>query len=158
MDKDERMGLLSTAAVTVSGFTACGEFASFAFVHPVVRRLPPEHHLTVEQGLLDTFGRVMPILMPATGLLSLLHASRVERPAAWAAVACNAAALACTVAVNVPINKATATWDPAHPPQDWKQVRDRWERFQAVRSPLLLLGFFLVAGTSSGPREATRRI
>lgn len=61
------MDTLSTAAVAVSGFTACSEFASFAFVHPVVRRLPAEHHLTVEQGLLRTFGRVMPVLMPATG-------------------------------------------------------------------------------------------
>ena len=143
------MDLLSTAAVAVSGFTACSEFASFAFVHPVVRRLPPEHHLTVEQGLLGTYGRVMPVLMPAAGGLTLAAARRSRRPEAWVAVAANVAALACTLSVNVPINKATATWDPAHPPADWKQTRDRWERFQAIRSPLLLAGFVLLSAATS---------
>ena len=152
------MDPLTLAAVTVSGFTACSEFASFAFVHPVVRRLPPQHHLAVEQGLLETYGRVMPVLMPATGALSVVHALRVRRPAAWAAVAANAVAVACTVAVNVPINKATATWDPSDPPPDWKQTRDRWERFQAVRSPLLLAGFVLLcAAAGAGGRDPARR-
>ena len=150
------MDFLSLAAVTVSGFTACGEFASFAFVHPVVRRLPAEHHITVEKGLLATYGRVMPVPMPATGVLSVLHARRVRRPAGWAAVAANAAALACTLTVNVPINKATATWDPANPPEDWKQTRDRWERFQAIRSPLLLVGFVLLSAAGAGQSDARR--
>ena len=143
------------AALTVTGFTACSEFASFAFVHPVVRRLPPEHHLTVEQGLLRTYGRVMPVLMPLSGVLSVAYALRARRSAAWAAVAANVAALACTVAVNVPINAATANWDPAHPPADWKQTRGRWERFQAIRSPLLLAGFVLLCADNS--RSSARR-
>lgn len=151
VEEDGRMHLLRTVAVSVSGFTACSEFASFAFVHPVVRSLPAEHHLTVEQGLLRTYGRVMPILMPSTAALSLVFARRSRRPAAWAAVGANAAALACTVAVNVPINKATATWDPTDPPSDWKRTRDRWERFQAIRSPLLLAGFVLLCGADDRP-------
>lgn len=151
------MDVLSTAAVTVAGFTACSEFASFAFVHPVVRRLPAEHHLAVEQGLLKTYGRVMPVLMPSTGVLSVVHALRYRTPAAWAAVAANAVALACTVAVNVPINAATATWDPAHPPADWKQTRGRWERYQAIRSPLLLAGFVLLCAAVPRPTAEGRR-
>jgi hypothetical protein len=57
------MDLLGFITLVVTGFTACAEFGSYAFVHPVIRRLPPEHHIRVEQGLLGTFGRVMPILM-----------------------------------------------------------------------------------------------
>ena len=34
----------------VTGFTACAEFGSYAFVHPVIRRLPPQHHIRVEQA------------------------------------------------------------------------------------------------------------
>jgi hypothetical protein len=47
------------------------------------------------------------------------------------------------VIVNVPINLATGRWDPEQPPADWKAVRNRWERFQGVRSWLLLAGFVL---------------
>jgi hypothetical protein len=60
------LDVLGFAALTVGGFTACAEFGSYAFVHPVIRRLPPSHHLQVEQGLLRTFGRVMPVLMTLT--------------------------------------------------------------------------------------------
>jgi uncharacterized membrane protein len=56
------------------------------------------------------------------------------------------AALASTLAFNVPINAATGKWSVDHPPPDWKQTRNRWEFFQAVRSWLLLIGFVLLCG------------
>ena len=56
--------LVVLAALVLPGFTACAEFGSYAFVHPVIRRLPTEHHVTVEQGLVRTFGHFMPVAMP----------------------------------------------------------------------------------------------
>jgi hypothetical protein len=47
--------VLGFAVLVVVGFTACAEFGSYAFVHPVIRRLPAEHHLAVEKGLLRTW-------------------------------------------------------------------------------------------------------
>ena len=80
------MDVLGFAARAAGGLTACAEFGSYAFVHPVIRRLPPEYHLQVEQGLLRTFGRVMPVLMTLTPALAV--ASAVTRggrggPAGW---------------------------------------------------------------------------
>ena len=49
-----------------------------------------------------------------------------------------------TIVFNVPITLATGKWDADNPPADWKQSRDRWEFFQALRSWLLLIGFGLV--------------
>jgi hypothetical protein len=141
------MDVLTLVALVVLGFTACGEFASYAFVHPVIRRLPRTHHITVEQGLLRTYGRVMPLLMPVSALLAVAYAVDVTGDGGgtavtgWAAVAAVGAATVSTVAVNVPINVATGRWDAESPPPDWKEVRDRWERFQGIRSWLLLLGF-----------------
>jgi hypothetical protein len=63
----------------------------------------------------------------------------------WAAAAAWIAALTCTVIFNVPVNLATGRWDPEHPPENWKQVRNRWEFFQGLRSWLLLAGFVLAA-------------
>jgi hypothetical protein len=34
------MDVLGFPALVVGGFTACAEFGSYAFVHPVIRRLP----------------------------------------------------------------------------------------------------------------------
>jgi uncharacterized membrane protein len=144
------MYLLEFLTILVAGFTASAEASSHYFVHPVLRRLPTEHHIRVEQGLLRTFGRIMPFLMPATVVLSTAYAL-ASRPQAgppnvlrWVAVVVFAAAVAMTLAVNVPINRQTARWNPLHPPPNWQRLRNHWERFQAARSILLLLGFALL--------------
>jgi uncharacterized membrane protein len=144
------MDVLGFATLVAGGFTACAEFGSYAFVHPVIRRLPSAHHIEVEQGLLRTFGRVMPVLMTITMVLGIANASTTSgqggpRGWRWAAAAAWIAALTSTVIFNVPVNLATGRWDPQHPPQNWKQVRNRWEFFQGLRSWLLLAGFVLAS-------------
>jgi hypothetical protein len=147
--EDDGVDVLGFAVLAVVGFTACAEFGSYAFVHPVIRRLPAQHHLAVEKGLLRTFGRVMPVLMIASVVLAIVNASISDGnggPAMWRwlAAAFLIAALVSTVIVNVPINLATGRWDPENPPADWKSTRNRWELFQGLRSWLLLIGFILV--------------
>jgi uncharacterized membrane protein len=144
------MDVFGFVALVVTGFTACAEFGSYAFVHPVLRRLPREYHLKVEQGLLRTFGRVMPTLMTLSVLLSVGYASHMRHHAGparwvfWAAAASFVAALVSTIVFNVPINAATGRWDAANPPPGWKETRNRWEFFQGVRSWFLLVGFVLL--------------
>jgi Domain of unknown function (DUF1772) len=94
--------LLEFATLIVTGFTSCAEFGSYAFVHPVIRDLPSEHHIAF------------------------------------------AVALISTIVFNVPINLATGRWQSQDRPANWKQVRNRWEFFQGVRSWLLLIGFILL--------------
>ncbi len=129
------MNLLALATLVITGFVSGAEFGSYAFVHPVLRRLPVTERITVEQGLLKTFGRVMPIGMTLCVVL--------------ATAAAFTAAVLFTVVVNVPINRATGRWDAQHPPADWEPTRNRWELFQGVRSWLLLLGFVLVCAASA---------
>ncbi len=145
------MDVFGFLALVVIGFTACAEFGSYAFVHPVLRHLPPEYHLQVEQGLLRTFGRVMPVLMTLSVVLSISYAihMRDQVGSAWLFYYTSAAslvvALISTVIFNVPVNLATGRWDATKPPPDWKQTRNRWEFFQGVRSWLLLIGFVLLS-------------
>jgi uncharacterized membrane protein len=144
------MDVLGFATLTITGFTSCAEFGSYAFVHPVIRRLPPEQHLQVEKGLLGTFGRVMPMLMTLCVALSVTYAVTHWQPTDRAAYVRGVAALSFVTALvstliyNVPINAATARWSVEKPPPDWKETRNRWEFFQTVRSGLLLLGFVLL--------------
>ena len=143
------MDVFGLVVLFLAGFTACAEFGSYAFVHPVIRRLPPAQMIAFEQGLLRTFGRAYPILMPLSGLLLLVHAvwSQGEGgPSVWRWLAVIAWLIATltTLIINVPINVATATWDPQSPPGNWRSLRRRWERFQAVRAWLLLTAFLMV--------------
>jgi hypothetical protein len=144
------MDVLGLAALAVTGFTACAEFGSYALVHPVIRRLPAEHHVAVEKGLLRTFGLVMPPLMTITVVLAVSHALHnggQGGPPVWRWLAAGSvtAALVSTIIFNVPINLATRRWDPQRPPADWKVTRSRWEFFQGLRSWLLLVGFVLMS-------------
>lgn len=140
----------SFVTLVVTGFVSCAEFGSYAFVHPVIRRLAAPERITVEQGLLKTFGRVMPIAMTLSVVLAIIVARGGEGgPLSWSAAAAFAAALVSTLIVNVPINCATGRWHADQPPPGWDQTRERWELFQGVRSWLLLLGFVVVCAAST---------
>ncbi len=145
------MDILGFIALTVTGFVACAKFGSYAFVHPVIRNLPREHHVFVEKGLLKTFGRVMPVLMTLCVILSISYAINLNsvegtaRYVRWASAISFTVALVSTIIFNVPINAATGKWDAENPPENWKEIRNRWEFFQALRSWLLLIGFVLLS-------------
>lgn len=146
------MDVLEFSTLVVTGFVACAEFGSYAFVHPVVRRLPVTAHLQVEQGLLRTFGRVMPVGMTLCVVLAVGSAVAADGdPMIWRILSAVAfiLALGSTLVFNVPINLATGKWDAESPPPDWKETRNRWELFQGVRSWLLLVGFVLVCAASA---------
>lgn len=107
----------------VPGFTACAEFGSYAFVHPVLRQLDRQNHVIAEKGLVKTFGRIMPV--PAAVLWGI--------------------ALVTTIIVNVPINFRTHFWqDDESTAGAWSGMRRLWEVFQGVRSWLFLISFALV--------------
>lgn len=145
------MNVVHLAAVIVVGFVGCAEFGSWAFVHPVLRRLPPKQWLEVEQGLLRTFGRVMPVGMTLAPILAGSAAASLQDRAstlAWVATAALVIALVTTVAVNVRINLVTGTWDPDDPPEDWREQRRRWEAFQGVRASLQVTGFLLITAAT----------
>lgn len=147
--------LLTWAVLVLIGFTACAEFGSYAFVHPVIRRLPLEHHVAVEQGLVRTFGRVMPFLMTGSMILLVMWASAsgFDRPVLHAvALALWAAGLTTSILVNVGINRRTAAGAHSGDPVRWRGMRERWEFFQAFRSWAFVLAFAGVAAVvATGP-------
>ena len=116
------MDVLGFTTLVLLGFTGCAEFGSWAFVHPALWKLPAEHHLRVEQALLRTFGRVMPILMPASTILVIAYA--VAGPGIgdtsgllrWSAAVAVGISVIATVAVNVPINLRTGRMSAEAPP------------------------------------------
>lgn len=142
-------------ALLITGFTACAEFGSFAFVHPVIRRLPPTHHVEVEKGLVGTFGRVMPVLMTLCAVIGIAYAinrfqsGSPDFPVAAAAAVSFVASLIVTVIANVPRNLSVSQWNPEKLPDNWKKARNIWEMAQGVRASLLLIGFILLLAAVS---------
>ena len=144
------MDLLGFITLTIAGFTACAEFTSYALVHPVIRQLPQKQHILFEQGSLKTYGRIMPIFMPVSVILTLSFAlfakdlGGVEISSRFASAGMYIIATILTIIYNVPINKAIQQWDADNPPSNWKEIRKRWMFFQSIRSWFLIIGFILL--------------
>ena len=128
--------VLSTLVLLLSGWLAGAESASWALLQPVVARLDDTPQIRMQQGMLRTFGRVMPILLPLTSVLIVLTA--VVAPngtprVLWLVAAVAAAVLiAFTLAVNVPLNdQLKAAGDPDRI-ADLAAVRERFNEARWV--------------------------
>jgi uncharacterized membrane protein len=143
--------ILELSSLLIVGWIAGAELGSWSCVQPVVARLPYQQFVAIEQGMLRTFGRIMPVLMPLSGILLIVltwvswNESRSTFALRAIATACVALTTATTLLVNVPINNRTASWRPADNEQEWREMRRRWHVFQGVRGGLFLVAFVLLA-------------
>jgi uncharacterized membrane protein len=105
-----------------------------------VARLPYEHHVAAEQGMLQIFGRIMPVLMPLSGVLAiaLIIASRGESIVLWlrvGAALCIGATVITTLAVNVPLNTQAAAWQLTNDAADGTSTECALRLHSASKSP-----------------------
>ena len=141
---------IEITSLVLVGLTAGAELGSWCCVQPVVGRLPYEQYVAAEQAMLRTFGRIMPVLMPLSGVLAiaLIVVSRGERGVVvWlrvAAALCIAMTVITTLAVNVPINSRTAVWQLNNESSEWYDMRRQWHVFQGVRGGLFAFAFVLL--------------
>ena len=141
---------IEVTSLVLVGLIAGAELGSWCCVQPVVARLPYEQYVTAEQAMLRTFGRIMPVLMPLSGILAiaLIVISRGERGVVFwlrvAAALCIAVTVITTLAVNVPINRRTAIWQLTNDSSEWYEMRRQWHAFQGVRGVLFAFAFVLL--------------
>ena len=139
--------LTEIITLIVAGWVAGAESASWACVHPVIKKLPPDYQIIFQQGLLKTFGRIMPAIMTLNFILSIRLWSITDNAETIAYYLRLSAAIALgtmiitTIFFNVPVNIATGAWNPEELPKNWKAKRDRWRFFQGYRSIILVLSF-----------------
>jgi uncharacterized membrane protein len=142
---------IEITSLLLVGWIAGAELGSWCCVQPVVARLPYEQYVAAEQGMLRTFGRVMPVLMPLSGVLAiaLVFVSRGESSFVFwlrvAATLCLAITVITTLTVNVPINTRTASWHIGHDSSEWHSMRERWHVFQGIRGGLFGAAFLLLS-------------
>ena len=60
--------------------------------------------------------------------------------------------LVITTAIEVPINRQVVTWTNENVPENWQQLRGRWQFYNVVRTILALLSFVLFSGAVVIPK------
>lgn len=141
--------ILEIITITIIGWVAGAESGSWACVHPVINKLPPEEQIIFQKGLLKTFGRIMPILMPLSLILAITLCINTEDKSGitfylrlTAAIALSTMIIT-TVFFNVPVNVQTGKWEEEYN-EKWKKKRKIWRIFQGYRSIILVVSFILL--------------
>src|SRR5688572_32039161 len=108
--------ILEIIALLAIGWVAGAEIGSWLGIQPIVGRLPYEQQVNLEQQMLKSFGKVMPIIMPVSAVVAIILAifshndSSVVMWLRIIAAACIAITIVTTLTINIPINNLTAKW------------------------------------------------
>ena len=104
-------------------------------------QLSPDTFLAVGHQMIQNLGTPMAILLPFALLSALITLILIRHdghstPFWWlaAGLVLMVAALAVTLAVEVPIDNRIQAWTAASLPADWRSVQARWETWHTVRT------------------------
>src|SRR5688572_7275255 len=151
--------ILEIIALLAIGWVAGAEIGSWLGIQPIVGKLPYEQQVNLEQQMLKSFGKVMPVIMPfsAIAAIALAVVSRNDpNVVLWLrviAATCIAITIVTTLTINVPINNLTAKWELTADYKKYSQMRSRWHLFQGVRGGLFLVSFVLLTIASTIQRH-----
>ncbi len=138
--------VLETVAIVVAGTMVGNELAIAVFVHPRLSRLDDA-----------ALGAAMPFWYALT-LIVALAVAFVARPAgppghgeALTAAGLFASMIVYTLLLPVPINNQVARWRPEALPDNWRALRQRWDRLHAFRVVVLAAAFVLLVMACLAP-------
>jgi uncharacterized membrane protein len=105
----------------------------------VTRRLPAAAFVQLHQGRERVHARVMPVLanlalLATLGALYLLRGQGVRFVLVLASTLALLTLILVTLVVDLPINRRMHTWSSAEAPENWVAERDRWLRFNDIRT------------------------
>ncbi len=133
-----------------AGVLAGEEFVICYGVRTVVAVLDQQPQIQLRHALIRKLRALVPAIFILTALSGVLAMS-LEGTGDGFRLRCLAALalliwVATTLFGTVPINKDTLTWRPDAPPNNWRVLVGRWERFDMARCWAAVISFaFLVA-------------
>jgi len=109
-------------------------------------------YVEYQQGLINAFNVLMPLLGLVVILLTLLSAIlQREDKGTFIALLLAMALLVLSGLItrfgNQPINAIVMTWHPDSPPSDWMALRDKWWSLHIIRTLAIGMSFSLVTGS-----------
>lgn len=138
------------AAIVLLGLMSGFFFAFAVDVAPAIAQLDGTAYVTTQQWI-NRVVRTLPFAAAYFGAAAMpflvagvaLAARRRRTALAWGAVGLLyfGAVFWVTRSVNIPINEMVAGWNPAAPPADWAQLRDRWNDSNLLRTVAAVLSF-----------------
>lgn len=146
--------LLLLSALMCAALLVGNEFTVGVFINPAFGRLPEVPQATAARETARLYGKVMPFWMALNLILSVLLVFTVVNrySASWwfflTATNLFALVIIFSIIFPVPINKRIASWDANNLPDDWRDLRRRFDRLHAFRIFLLLVALAcLILGT-----------
>ena len=131
------------------------DFGTWAAVHRSLWNMSTPEHIRAEQTLTRRFKSITPFWMSsvAVSCLPVLALTHNRAPFAFrstlTAMFCFIGMMVSTLLGNMPINTRTLELSPEEtPPEEWKQLRKRWERLHALRVLLNVAGDPAAAGST----------
>jgi hypothetical protein len=149
------MYVFAFGGILAAAIAAGGQFLVLLVILPVMRRWPVSLSVKTHQAMLDTLpDRYLPLctgasLAAAIALLALHdHLPATSTGLIALGVLGTVGVLVISVAVTRPSSKVIAGWSPETVPEDYRQLRDRWDRMHALRTFLgtAALVCYLTAG------------
>ena len=148
--------LLIVLVLLCASLLVGNEFAVGVFINPAFGRLPEVPQAFAAKETARIYGKVMPFWMIINFILCVLLTFLVpDRYSTQWWLYLTATILFVLVTVfsvifPVPINKKIAGWDPNDLPDDWRELRKRFDQYHFVRIVILLIAHVcLVFGTIS---------
>jgi uncharacterized membrane protein len=107
---------------------------------------PPDNFIRIGKTIISNVAWPMRILMPLTliSLLLLCGITEKQRPSFYFFIGSfilMALTLVITVSVEVPIDNQIKTWTVETIPENWTDLRSKWNDFHTLRTFTSILGF-----------------
>ncbi|MFF9571399.1 anthrone oxygenase family protein [Streptomyces sp. NPDC014685] len=143
------LNALEVVTTVVVGVMVGVEFSVAFVIGPILNALPEDSgQLGHAHG-----GRMLGAVMPFWYIGSLVLVG-IRAAAGWphhgtglvvTAGALLALSVVMSVLLLVPINNRNKNWTPENRPEDWKEQRNRWDRWHYVRVAVIVAAFALLA-------------
>ncbi len=139
----------------LAALLAGNEFGSWVAVHPALGRLSAAERIRAEQEVTRRFAAIMPfwmssVIVSCLPVVALSRRTNAFLPTA-AGTACFVGMLASTLIGNVPINDRVLEMSPETDGEEFKELRERWDRLHTLRIVLNVAGLaFLCVGALQG--------
>ncbi|MGV4889480.1 anthrone oxygenase family protein (plasmid) [Streptomyces viridosporus] len=140
---------LEVFTIVVVGLMVGVEFSVAFVINPILNGLPEDSDVLGRAHGARMLGALMPVwYLTSLALTAVWAVAGRHRPGAGLVVTA-AALLISSVIMSllllVPINDRGKTWTPENRPADWKEQKNRWDRFHYVRVAALIAAFALLA-------------
>ena len=115
-----------------------------AFVHPALARTEDVAHRRGRAAVAAALDRGAPPWYGLSAGCVGYAAWRHGDPLLWIAAGVWVLTIVLTVLFPAPLNKRIAGWDAEAPPEDWREMIRRWDRWHALRTVVLAANQTLV--------------